>query len=77
MTTTAPQLDLAALSHRWRCCTRTLRRAMARGIDVSDPAAMAGYLNTLRAPSPAMLESVLDSLLTAEDVDEIQTHFPQ
>jgi len=43
----------------------------AQGIDCTDALAVGEYLARLKNPSPGMLESVLDSLLTESDRDEI------
>lgn len=54
--------EIRGLASRWQCGTRTIRRLIAREVDVRDPAALAFVLAGQRNVSRPMLAAVLAEL---------------
>jgi predicted component of type VI protein secretion system len=55
------------LAAHYGVSARTIFRWKARGVDLSNPEAVADHVATLRSPKIATLEAVLSDLVTATD----------
>jgi hypothetical protein len=67
---TIPAAELRKLSTCYQCSTKTLRRLLNRGIDISDASAVACQLAVQKTISHPMAEAVLSHLKTTESDDQ-------
>ena len=62
--------EIRKLANAFACSPKTLRRLLHRGIDISDPSAVACALAGQRNISTGMAEAVLSHLKTTESDDQ-------
>ncbi|MCX8496161.1 MAG: hypothetical protein ORN51_08270 [Akkermansiaceae bacterium] len=62
MTFTTDQINIAERAQFYRVCTRTIRRWLAGGVDVSSPLEVARHLICQRAANVKTLELILAEL---------------
>ena len=67
---TIPANELRKLSTCYQCSVKTLRRLLHRGIDISDPSAVACQLAGQKTISHPMAEAVLSQIKTTESHDQ-------
>lgn len=56
------QPTIAEIAAELRCSSRTVNRMKARGVNVTNPAAVAAYLVSNAKASPRMLEAILPKI---------------
>ena len=61
--------EIRKLANAFACSPKTLRRMLHRGIDISDPSAVACALAGQRNISTLMAEAVLSQIKTTESND--------
>ena len=67
---TIPAAELRKLSTCYQCSVKTLHRLLHRGIDITDPSAVACQLAGQKTISHPMAEAVLSQIKTTESHDQ-------